>query len=313
MKAIVYEKGGSPEALRLREVEKPIPRNDEVLIKIAAVSLNAADYRSMRMGIIPKNKIFGADVAGRVEEVGKYIKRFQPGDEVFGDLAASGFGGLAEYATAPESLLAQRPASVPCMNAAALPMAAVTALQGLRDVGKIQAGQKILICGAGGGVGTFAVQLARYYGAEVTAVCGPHNVELVKSLGAARVIDYTKEDCFAGGERYDLVLAVNGSQALSTYQRVMAPKGILVMAGGGLSQIFRLMAFGWIYSLGGRKMKLLSAKPSAADLEFIMRLVEVGTIKPVIDRTYRLEETAEAMKYLSQGHAQGKVVISVQV
>src|SRR5512140_2105015 len=269
MKAIVYEKSNSPDILRLRDVEKPFPKDDEVLIKIAAVSINAADYRSMRMGIIPKGKVFGADVAGRVETVGKNSHKFKAGDEVFGDLAACGFGGFAEYATAPDSLLARRPAGVPCKEAAAIPMAAVTALQGLRDIGKIRAGQKVLICGAGGGVGTFAVQLAKYYGAAVTAVCGHHNMEMVKSLGADRVIDYSLEDFSERGERYDLVAAINGSRALSIYKRVMTPKGMLVMIGGGLTQIFNIMVFGWMHSIGGKKMRLLAARPSAADLEFI--------------------------------------------
>jgi NADPH:quinone reductase-like Zn-dependent oxidoreductase len=312
MKAIVYKKSRTPDSLGLDEVEKPCPKDDEVLIKIAAASVNAADYRSMRMGIIPKRKVFGADVAGRVEAVGKNIKEFKAGDEVFGDLLESGFGGFAEYVTAPERLLALRPAGVPCMDAAAIPMAAVTALQGLRDIGKIKAGQKVLICGAGGGVGTFAVQLAKYFGATVTAVCGPHNVEIVKSLGADRVIDYSKEDFSASGERYDLIAAVNGSQSLSAYSRVMSPKGTLAMLGGSLTQIFNIVAFGWMYSISGKKMQLVAGKPSAADLEFIIKLVEAGKIKPIIDRTYHLDQTAEAMKYLSRGHARGKVVISVQ-
>jgi len=311
MRAIVYEKSNSPDVLVLRELEKPVPNDNEVLIKIAAVSINAADYRSMRMGTIPKRKIFGADVAGRVESVGRSIKKFKVGDEVFGDLAGNGLGGFAEYVTAPEFLLALKPASLSFIDTAAVPMAAVTALQGLRDLGKIRAGQEVLICGAGGGVGAFAVQLAKHFGAEVTAVCGPHNVEIVRSLGADRVIDYSKEDFRAGGERYDLVLAVNGSQSLSAYRGVMAPKGILVMVGGALTQILSVMLFGWLHSLGGKKMRLLAAKPSAGDLELIIKLVEDGKVKPVIDKIYPLEKTAEAIKYTSQGHARGKVVIEV--
>ncbi len=260
MKAILYEKGNSPDVLVLREVEKPIPADNEVLIKIAAVSINAADYRSMRMGIIPKRKIFGADVAGRVEAAGKDVQKFKVGDEVFGDLASCGFGGFAEFVTAPESFLAIKPASLSFIETAAVPMAAVTALQGLRDLGKVRAGQKVLICGAGGGVGTFAVQLASYYGAQVTAVCGPQNVELVRSLGAQRVIDYSQEDFCAGSERYDLVLAVNGSESLGDYRRLLAPGGILVMAGGALSQIVSVMLFGWLHTITGKKMRSLSAK-----------------------------------------------------
>lgn len=310
MKAIVYEKGSSPDALVLREVEKPVPNDHEVLIKVAAVSINAADYRSMRMGIIPKRKIFGADVAGRVEAAGKNVQNLRVGDEVFGDLSGSGFGGFAEYVTAPEHLLALKPVEVSFVDAAALPMAAITALQGLRDLGKIQPGQKVLICGAGGGVGTFAVQLAGYYGAEVTAVCGPQNVDIVRSLGAGRVIDYSKEDFSTSGTQYDLVLVVNGSRSLSVYQRTMAPKGILVMVGGALRQILSLMLFGWVHTLGGKKMRLLAARPNAGDLQFIMKLVQDGKVRPVIDSTYPLEETAAAIRYLSQGHAHGKVVIN---
>jgi len=311
MKAIVYEKGSSPDALVLREVEKPVPNDREVLIKVAAVSINAADYRSMRMGIIPKRKIFGADVAGRVEAAGKNVQNLRVGDEVFGDLSGSGFGGFAEYVTGPEHLLALKPAGVSFVDAAAIPMAAITALQGLRDLGKIQPGQKVLICGAGGGVGTFAVQLAGYYGAEVTAVCGPQNAGSVRSLGAGRVIDYSKEDFSTTGPQYDLVLVVNGSRSLSAYKRVMAPKGILVMVGGALRQILSLMLFGWVYTLSGKKMHLLAARPNAGDLQFIMKLVQDGKVKPVIDSTYPLEETAAAIRYLSQGHAHGKVVINV--
>lgn len=311
MKAIVYEKGNAPDALVLREVAKPIPGEDEVLIKVAAVSINAADYRSMRMGIIPKRKIFGADVAGRVEAVGRNIRKFKVGDEVFGDLAAYGFGGFAEYAVAPESLLASKPARVSFVEAAAIPMAALTALQGIRDAGQVQAGQKVLICGAGGGVGTFAVQLARYFGAEVTAVCGPGNVERVLSLGAERVIDYSKEDFVTAGGRYDLLLAVNGSQSIADYKRVMTSRSVLVVAGGGLTQILNVMLLGWLHSIGGKKVRLLTAKASARDLEFIISLVEEGQVKPVIDRTYPLEETPAAVRYISQGHARGKVVIQV--
>ncbi len=311
MKAIVYEKSSSPDILALRELEKPVLTDNEVLIKVAAVSINAADYRSLRMGIIPKRKIFGADVAGRVEAVGKDIKKFKVGDEVFGDLSGNGFGGFAEYVATPERFIASKPAGVSFIDAAAVPMAAVTALQGLRDLGKVRAGQKVLICGAGGGVGMFAVQLARYYGADVTAVCGPHNVEAVRSLGADRVIDYSEQDFCVSDVRYDLILAVNGNQSLADYHRLMSPRGILVMAGGALTQVFSLMLFGWLYSFGGKKMRMLAAKPCAQDLEFVIRLVEQGKVKPVIDRTYPLEETAEAMRYLGQGHARGKVVIDI--
>jgi 2-desacetyl-2-hydroxyethyl bacteriochlorophyllide A dehydrogenase len=311
MKAVVYDKSSSPDFLSFREVEKPLPNDNEVLVKIMAVSINAADYRSMRMGIIPKRKIFGADIAGQVVAAGKNIEKFKVGDEVFGDLAGCGFGGLAEYVAVPEKVLALKPASVSFEDAAAIPMAAVTALQALRDIGHIQAGQTVLICGAGGGVGTYAVQLAKYFGAQVTAVCSPNNVELARSLGADQVIDYTKEDFAANGKQYDLVLAVNGNRSLSTYKRAMAPRGIYVMIGGALTQVFKSLLFGPFLSINGKKMRALAAKPSSTDLELIIKLVEEGKIKPIIDKRYPLAETGEAMQYLSKGHARGKVIIRV--
>ena len=311
MKAVVYEKRNSPNALVYQEVEKPVPGDHEVLVKIHAVSINAADYRSMRMGIIPKRKIFGADIAGRVEAVGAACTTFTVGEDVFGDISNCGFGGFAEYVAVPENLLASIPASVSFETASALPMASLTALQALRNQGEIKAGQKVLICGAGGGVGTFAVQLAKHFGTEVTAVCSPANVELVRSLGADHVIDYTKEDFVKSSQRYDLVLGINGSHSLSVYKSILAPKGIFVAVGGGLSQVINAMLFGSILSMGGKKMRFLAAKADTKDLAFVMSLVEAGKIKPIIDRRYPLEKTGEAMQYLSKGHARGKVVIQV--
>jgi 2-desacetyl-2-hydroxyethyl bacteriochlorophyllide A dehydrogenase len=311
MKAIVYDKSGSPNVLTIREVEKPVPNDNEVLVKIAAVSINAADYRSMRMGIIPKRKIFGADISGRIEEVGKNIKKYAIGDEVFGDISGCGFGGFAEYVAVSESVLALKPAGVSHEVAAALPMAALTALQALRDQGKIQPGQKALIYGASGGVGIFAVQLAKNFGAEVTAVCSPRNVELTRSLGADYIIDYTKEDFAESGKQYDLILAINGNRPLTVYKRALTPRGTFVMVGGSLSQVIKTMLFKIFMSLGGKKMRFLATKASVQDLEYIMKLVEEGKIKPVIDRHYPLAETATAMQYLGEGHARGKVVIEV--
>jgi NADPH:quinone reductase-like Zn-dependent oxidoreductase len=311
MKAIVYDKRNSPQALALEEVTKPVPGEGQVLVRIVSVSINAADYRSMSMGIIPKSKIFGADVAGVVEAVGSSVRQFKVGDAVFGDLSGAGFGGFAEYVAAPENVFALKPAGVPFDQAAAVPMAALTALQGLRDEGKIQAGMNVLIYGAGGGVGTFAVQLAKYFGAEVTAVCGPGNAELVRSLGADAVIDYSKEDVSKSGRSFDLVLGVNGSQPLRVYKGLLAPKGIFVMVGGALSQVLKTMVFGRLLSFGSQKMRLLKAKPSPKDLDFVIRLVEEGHIRPVIDRTYPLQQTAEAVSYLRKGHARGKVLISI--
>ncbi len=313
MKAIVYNKNNAPALLSLRDVEKPIPQENQVLVKVHAVSLNAADYRSMSMGIIPKGKIFGADIAGVVEATGPNTQRFKVGDAVFGDLSASSFGGLAEYVAAPERLLAFKPKEVSFDQAAAVPMAALTALQGLRDVGKLQPGMKVLIYGAGGGVGLFAVQLARHFGAQVTAVCGPHNAELVCALGAERVVDYTQTDITQSGETFDLILGVNGSRPLRDYRRMLAPRGSFVLVGGGLPQLIKTMLLGPVLSLGDRKMRLLAAKPNAADLETVIELVAAGKVKPIIDRIFPFEQTPAAFDYLRQGHARGKVVINGMV
>ena len=312
MKAVVYNKKGVPDRLIYCDVEKPVPNDNEVLIKIVAASVNAADYRSMSMGIIPKRRIFGADIAGRVEAAGKNIRQFKPGDEVTGDLASYGFGGFAEYTVAPEKALVLKPAKLSFEDTAALPLAALTALQALRNKGNIRKGQKVLIAGSGGGVGTYAVQLAKYFGAEVTAVCSTKNVEQTISLGADYVIDYTKEDFTKNKECYDIILAVNGNRSLSAYRRILNPDGIYVMIGGALPQIFKSLIFGRLMSFGSRKMLSLAAKPNQEDLEFIVKLAEDGKIKPVIDRRYPLDKTAEAMSYLREGHASGKVVINVE-
>jgi len=312
MKAIIYIKKGLPDKLIYSDVEKPRPNDNEVLIKILAVSANAADYRSMRMGFIPKRRIFGADIAGKVESVGKKIQQFKPGDEVIGDLSDYGFGGFAEYAVAPEKALIQKPAKILFEEAAALPLAAITALQALRDKGNIQKGQNILIVGSSGGVGTFAVQLAKYFGSMVTAVCSTTNVEQTNTLSADYVIDYTKEDFTKSNRCYDLIIAVNGNRSLFAYKRTLNPNGIYVMVGGALWQIFKSILFGWLMSFGSKKMRFLAAKSNQMDLEFIVKLVENGKIKPVIDRRYSLDKTAEAMRYLGEGHARGKVIINVE-
>lgn len=311
MKAIVYDKSQAPNSLILQEIEKPVPGANEVLIKVVAVSANTADYRSMKMGIVPKRKIYGSDVVGIVEEVGAHITKFKIGDKVFGDLSTCGLGGFAEYTVATENVLAIKPKSVSFVNTCAVPMAAVTALQGLRDQGKIQAGQKVLIYGAGGGVGTFAVQLAKHFGAHVSAVCGSGNVEMVKSLGADVVINYHETDPLKNGALYDLILAVNGNNPISAYLRALAPHGRCVIIGGALSQIFKILVFGKLISPASKKISVLSAKMSTQDLDFIIHLVETGKVTPVIDRLYPLSETPEAVKYLSKGHARGKVVIQV--
>jgi len=322
MKAIVYEEYGSPDVLELREVEKTTPKDDEVLIKVHAVSVNSADVHLLRADpfmirlssgfLKPKNKIIGADIAGRVEAVGRNVKQFRQGDEVFGDISGCGFGGFAEYVCARENALVKKPANMSFEEAAAVPMAAVTALQGLRSKGQIQPGQKVVINGASGGVGLFAVQIAKAFGAEVTAVCSTRNVDIVRSIGADHVIDYTQEDFTQNGHRYDLILAVNGYHPISDYRRVLTPQGTYVMSGGATAQMFEAMLQGpWISMTGSQKMGNLLAKPNKEDLAFVKELIEAGKVKPVIDRCYPLSEVPEAIRYLEEGHAKGKVVISV--
>jgi NADPH:quinone reductase-like Zn-dependent oxidoreductase len=324
MKAIVYTKYGPPDVLNLEEVREPTPRDDEVLIKVHAASANARDWRLLRadpflvrlnLGLLkPKHNTLGSDIAGRVEAVGGNVKQFQPGDEVFGDLSGGGFGGggFAEYVCASEDALALKPARLTFEEAAAAPMAAVTALQGLRDKGRIQPGQKVLINGASGGVGTLAVQIAKSFGAEVTGVCSTRKSDMVRSIGADHVIDYTQEDFTRNGQRYDLILAVNGYRPISDYKRALNAKGIYVMVGGSTAQIFQALLLGpWMSMTGSKKMGALSAKPDQEDLVFVKELVEAGKVMPVIDRRYPLSEVGEALRYLEEGHAGGKVVITV--
>jgi NADPH:quinone reductase-like Zn-dependent oxidoreductase len=272
MKAIVYHTYGSPDVLNLEEVQKPAPQDDEVLVKVVAASAAAGEWHLLRADpflirfmsglLTPKHKILGAAVAGRVEAMGRNVKQFQPGDEVFGDLSESGFGAFAEYVAAPEKAFALKPTNLTFEQAATVPVSAVTALQGLRE-GHIQPGQKVLINGASGGVGTFAVQIAKAFGAEVTAVCSAGKMELVRSLGADHVIDYTKEDFTQNGQRYDLILAANGYHPLSAYQRVLRPQGKYVMSGGSTAQMFQAMLLGpWRSRNGGQKMGNMLAKPN---------------------------------------------------
>jgi NADPH:quinone reductase-like Zn-dependent oxidoreductase len=320
MKAIVYHTYGSPDVLKLEEVEKPTPQDNEVLVKVHAASANAADWHLLRgdpfllrlnSGLLkPKNTILGADIAGRVEAVGSTVTQFQPGDEVFGTMR----GGFAEYVCAREDALVLKPANLSFEEAAAVPMAAVTALQGLREKGQIQPGQKVLINGASGGVGTFAVQIAKSFGADVTGVCSTRNVDMVRSIGADQVIDYTQEDFTKNGQRYDLILAANGYHPISDYKRALSPKGMYVMTGGSMAQMFQAMLLGPLISMTGRKkMGNLLMKPNTKDLVFMKELLEGGKVVPVIDRRYPLGETAEALRYLEEGHTQGKVVITVEL
>lgn len=324
MKAIVYTKYGSPDVLQLKEVAKPEPKDNQVLVKVHAASANALDYRRFEatsaLGrfmdeVLLKaiNKVLGADIAGRVEAVGANVKQFHPGDEVFG-VSAGSMGGFAEYACAAENNVALKPANLSFEAAAAVPVAALTALQGLRDKGQIQPRQKILIHGSSGGVGTFAVQIAKSFGAEVTAVCSTQNLDLMRSIGADHVIDYTKEDFTNEGQRYDLILAVNGHHPILDYRRALSPKGICIVVGGSLSQVFQAMLLGPLVSrAGSKKMGFMGiAKTNQKDLVFMEELLVAGRVAPVIDRCYPLSEVAEAIRYLVEVHARGKVVIRVE-
>lgn len=315
MKAIVYTKYGPPEVLRLLEVEKPIPSDDEVLVKVYAASVNYSDWAFVRgkpfllrlmdqAPFKPKHPILGADIAGWVEAVGRNVKQFQPGDEVFGDLSGNGWGGFAEFVAAPEYALASKPASLSFVEAASVPQAALVALQGLRDAGKIRPGYRVLINGASGGIGTFAVQIATSFGAEVTGVCSTRSLDLVRSLGADRVIDYTQEDFAQGDEHYDLILDIVASRSMEDCERALRPGGKYVLAGGALVRIIQA-------SLNKSDRVInLSVKISQEDLIFMKELLESGKVMPVIDRCYPFSETPEAVKHYGTRHSQGKVVIS---
>ncbi len=311
MKAVVYHKKGSPEKLIYEDVDKPVPAGNKILVKIHAVSLNAADYRSMQLRLIPKNRIFGADISGVVESTGEKVSAFQPGDEVIGSLVDSGFGGLAQYVAVPENALIIKPKEISFAEASTLPVAGITALQALRDKGNISKGDKVLIVGSAGGVGTFAVQLAKHFGAEVTAVCSTKNVEQSFALGADEVLDYTKGTFAGNNKRYNIILAVNGSYPLLAYRKALESNGTYVMVGGSYLQLFKSLVFGWLLSFGGKKMKHLMAKELNSDLEILAELTAKRIIKPVIEKHYPLKKAAEAMNYLKQGHSSGKVVVDV--
>ena len=321
MRAIVYHQYGSPDVLKCEEIEKPIAGDDEVLIKLCAASVNPLDWHFMRgkplparlmMGALrrPKHKILGCDIAGRVEAVGRNVRQFQPGDEVFG---AKSLGAFAEYVCVAEDRLARKPANVSFEAAAAVPVAAVTALQGLRDKGRIQGGHKVLVDGASGGVGTFAVQIAKWFGAEVTAVCSTSKLDTARSTGADHVIDYTRENFTQSGQRYDLILAANAyHHSIFDYRRALSPNGIYVLAGGGGVQLLQGLLLGPLLSrMGSKKMRFVGAKLNKKDLDLLKDLLETGKVVPVIDRRYPLSDVAEALRYLEAGHARGKVVITV--
>ena len=322
MKAWVHEKYGPPEVLQLKEVAKPIPKDNEVLIKIHAASLNAADLEYLRGTPIvrivavrkPKYKILGSDIAGRIESVGKNVKKYQPGDNIFVDLSVCGFGAFAEYACVPWKALVLKPDSITYEDAATLPQAAILALQGLRDKRQIQPGHKVLINGAGGGVGTFAVQIAKYFGAEVTGVDNANKLDMVRSLGADHVIDYKKEDFTRSGLRYDLILDVIVHRSILDYRRSLNPKGNLVMIGGSVARMFHIGFLGLVISLfGSKRMNILMWKPNKKeDSLFLTDLLDSGKVVPIIDKRYPLSKVPEALQYLEEGHAQGKVVINME-
>ena len=322
MKAIVQESYGSPDVLEVREVDKPVVNDDDVLVRVHAASVNALDWHLLTglpylvrpsAGLrTPKRVIAGADVAGRVEDVGKNVTRFQPGDEVFGDVS----GSFAEYVSAPERGLALKPANLTFEQTAAVPVAGLTAVQGLRDHGRIQSGQKVLINGASGGVGTFAVQVAKSFGAEVTAVCSTRNVDTARSSGADHVIDYTQEDFTQGGQRYDLMFDVPGNRSLADCWRVLEPEGTYLLVGGPkgrwlgpLPRLFRAKLASLVRS---QRLAWFVAQVNREDLGLLKELLESGQVVPVIEKTYPLDEAADALRYFGEGHAQGKLILTVR-
>ncbi len=322
MRAITYTEYGPPDVLRFTEAAKPVPRDDEVLIKIRAASVNPLDLHFMRGepffvrlmtgGLLkPKVTRLGADVAGQVEAVGRNVTQFKPGDEVFGACR----GAFAEYVCAAEDRVVPKPANLSFEDAAAVPVAATTALQGLRDKGRIRKGHKVLVDGASGGVGTFAVQIAKSFETEVTAVCSTGNVATARSIGADHVMDYTREDFTQSAQRYDLILGANAYHSVFDYRRALSREGVFVGAGGGYSLpgLLRDMLLQSLLSLiGSKKMCGFMAKLNKKDLVFLKDLLATGNIVPVIDRRYPLSEVAEALRYLEKGHAKGKVVITVE-
>ncbi len=322
MKAIVYHSYGPPDVLGCEDVERPTAGDDDVLLKVRAAAVNPLDWHFMRgapylvrlMTGLRKPKLtrLGADVAGEVEAVGRNVTRFKPGDEVFGACR----GAFAEYACAAESALALKPDNVTFEQAAAVPVAAITALQGLRDKGHIQPGQKVLINGAAGGVGTFAVQIAKSFGAEVTGVCSTRNVDRVRSVGADQVLDYTREDFTQNGQRYDVIFDCIGNHTLSACRRVLTPKGIYIMVGGPTGRWIRpfdrsiqALVLSWFVS---QSLVTAQTKRSQEDLAILRDLLQTGKVTPVIDRSYRLSEVPEAIRYLEGGHARGKVVVTLE-
>lgn len=322
MKAIVYTRYGPPDVLQVKEVEKPAPDDNQLLVRVQAVSLNPAESHLRkgmfiarvlgRSGLLrPKHPVLGADIAGRVEAVGKDVTQFQPGDEIFGRRAPNGF---AEYVCVSEKPIALKPANVTFEQAAAVPVAAVTALQSLRDAGQLQPGQKVLINGASGGLGTFAVQIAKAFGADVTGVCSTRNLELVCSLGADRAIDYTREDFSRNGQRYDLIIDNVGNRSITDYRRALTPQGICVVTGfTSVALLFQHILWGRLVSrAGGQQIGNMIAQITKRDMVVLKELIEAGKVTPFIDRSYQLSEVVEAYRYLETKRARGKIVVTME-
>jgi len=322
MKAIIYEKYGSPEVLQLKEVERPSPSPNEVLVKVCAASVNPGDWHAMRGTPFlqrlesgfpkPKTSILGADVAGRVEAVGADVNSFMSGDDVYGDLYWCGFGAFAEYVCVPERSIALKPSNLTFEEAAAVPQAAFTALHALRDQGQVQPGQKVLINGASGGVGTFAVQIAKSFRAVVTGVCSTRNLEMVRSIGADQVIDYTQEDFTKNGLRYDLIVDMVATHSLSDLRQALKPGGKCVVVGfSTLGKMIKVSLLGpWLTRFSDKEVGMLLPVEDETDLLYMKDLLDAGKVVPVIERSYTLEQVPEAIKYLEKGHARGKVVIT---
>lgn len=322
MKAIIFDQYGPPELLRLADIPKPAPQANEVLVNVRAASVNAAEWHVVRAdpflvrlmcGLFrPRHQGLGADVAGLVESVGSAVTRFKAGDEVFGCLPLGGWGSYAEHVCAPEGVLVLKPPGPSFEEAAAVPLAGLSALQALRDIGQLKSGETALINGASGGVGSFAVQIAKAMGAEVTAVCSSRNQDMARSLGADHVIDYSQEDFTQSGKRYDVIVAANGYHPLAAYKRALSPKGRYAMVGGKGKQMAEAIFFGpWQSEKGGRRLGRVDMKPNLPDLQFLAELLDSGKLVPVIDRRYPLDKVPEAIRHVEAGHCQGKVVITV--
>jgi NADPH:quinone reductase-like Zn-dependent oxidoreductase len=321
MKAIIFTKYGSPDVLALREVDKPVPKDNEILIKVHAASLNDWDWGALHgtpfvnrllFGLLtPKKQILGSDIAGRIEAVGKLVQQFKPGDAVFGDLSGE-WGGFAEYVCAREKALALMAPGMTFEEAAAIPQAAMLAVQGLRDVGRIQPGQRLLINGAGGGVGTFAIQIAKPYGVEVTAVDSPEKLEMLRSLGAAHVIDFRQEDFTKTGKRYDLILDVKTTRSMFDCARALSPEGVYVTVGGSMARLFPALLLSPLISMFTKKrIRLVALKPNK-DLGYMKELFEAGQVVPVIDGPYTLSQVPEAFRHFGAGRHKGKIVITME-